>query len=88
MTEEIIQAWHFTRATLRDGRPLPKDGEWLIHDGKAIMCESGLHASRRVIDALQYAPGSTVCRVSCRRIKAEEENYKLVCYRAPYRLAD
>jgi hypothetical protein len=27
------------------------------------MCESGLHASVRLIDALQYAPGNTICRV-------------------------
>ena len=27
------------------------------------MCESGLHASERIIDALQYAPGSTICCV-------------------------
>jgi hypothetical protein len=76
-----IEAWHFTGKALRDGRPLPADGEWLIHDGPSvIMCETGLHAARRVIDALQYAPGSTVCRVSCRRIVDEHKNDKLVCW--------
>ena len=56
-------AWHFVGETLRDGRPVPKDDETLAHDGKIKLCSSGLHASKRIIDALQYAPGSTVCRV-------------------------
>ena len=77
--KKAIQAWHFTGKTLRDGRPLPKDGEWLKHEGEIVICETGLHASRRVIDALQYAPGSTICRVSCRKIEDEHKNDKLVC---------
>ena len=56
-------AWHFVGETLRDGRPIPPDGEWLEHDGDLVLCESGLHASERIIDALKYAPGGTVCRV-------------------------
>ena len=56
-------AWHFVGATLRDGRPIPADGETLKHKGKLVLCESGLHASERLIDALQYAPGWTLCRV-------------------------
>ena len=44
MAEPIkIQAWHFTGAALRDGRPIPADGEVLHHDGPLVMCESGLH---------------------------------------------
>jgi hypothetical protein len=74
-----IKAWHFAGSHLRDGRPLPKDGEWHIHEGEVVICATGLHASRRVIDALQYAPGSTICRVSCRKVVTEHENDKLVC---------
>ena len=40
-----MMAYHFVNATLRDGRPVPPDGEWLEHDGAVVMCESGLHAS-------------------------------------------
>jgi hypothetical protein len=58
-----MKAWHFVGETLRDGRPVPPDGEWLKHDGKLVMCKSGLHASKRLIDALRYAPGETICRV-------------------------
>ena len=58
-----MKAWHFVNETLRDGKPVPADGEWLEHDGELKMCESGLHASERLIDALTYAPGHTICRV-------------------------
>ena len=58
-----MKAWHFVNETLRDGRPIPPDGEWLVHDGELVMCESGLHASERILDALIYAPGNTICRV-------------------------
>ena len=61
---ETKQGWHFVDKKLRDGRDIPPDGEWLEHDGKLEMCMSGLHFSERIIDALQYAPGNTICRVS------------------------
>jgi hypothetical protein len=64
MTQPIL-AWHFTAATLRDGRPIPPDGVTLKHTGPLVMCQSGLHASVRIIDALEYAPGATICRVEC-----------------------
>jgi hypothetical protein len=60
-----ILAWHFVGATLRDGRPVPPDGEVLRHPGDLLMCASGLHASKRIIDAVYYAPGTTICRVRC-----------------------
>jgi hypothetical protein len=66
MTTDIatpIRAWHFVGATLRDGRPIPPDGEWLVHEGPLDMCKAGLHASRHPFDALQYAPGETLCLV-------------------------
>ena len=59
----MMRAWHFVNNELRDGRPIPPDGEWLEHEGELIMCESGLHASLRITDALKYAPGRYICRV-------------------------
>jgi hypothetical protein len=59
----LTLAWHFVGTTLRDGRPVPPDGEWLIHDGPVVLCESGLHASEHPFDALKYAPGPILCRV-------------------------
>ena len=73
-------AWHFVGETLRDGSPIPKDGEWLEFPGKCVMCKSGLHASREPFDALQYAPGATLCLVEVGQIEAEQDD-KLVCHR-------
>lgn len=58
-----MKAWHFVGDTLRDERPVPADGEWLVHDGPVVLCEQGLHASIDPFDALQYAPGAILCRV-------------------------
>ena len=81
MTEPAtVTAYHFVGATLRDGRPIPPDGEWLEHDGKVVMCNSGLHASRHPLDTLQFAPGSTLCLVECEDIVTEHDD-KLVCRR-------
>ena len=77
---EIVTAWHFVGDTLRDGRPIPPDGEWLVHEGPVVMCSSGLHASRRPADALKYAPGAVLCLVECAGIIYEESD-KLVCSR-------
>lgn len=56
-------AWHFVGTTLRDGRPVPADAVTLVHDGALVLCESGLHASERLLDAVDYAPGNILCRV-------------------------
>ena len=60
-----MKAWHFVGEKLRDGRPVPPDGEKLTYDGPLVMCESGLHASIKIIDALGFAPGEVICRVEC-----------------------
>ena len=62
MSKEVL-AWHFVGDALRDGRPVPADGVTLKHTGKLELCASGLHASERLIDALEYAPGPILCRV-------------------------
>ena len=74
-------AWHFVGETLRDGRPVPPDGEWLEHTGELVMCDAGLHASRRLLDALKYAPGVTLCRVRVDGRIIEESDDKLVASR-------
>lgn len=71
-------SYHFVGATLRDGSPIPPDGEWLKYSGPCAMCKSGLHASRHPFDALQYAPGNTLCLVEVRGIESEQDD-KLVC---------
>ena len=61
MTEVI--GYHFAGATLRDGRPLPRKGDVLTHEGEVVPCESGLHASEHALDALCFAPGARIARV-------------------------
>lgn len=77
-TDDTVLAWHFTGDKLRDGRPLPADGETLRHDGPLVMCRSGFHASERMIDALAYAPGPVVWRVRC-GVGIERETDKILC---------
>jgi len=57
VTANASTMYHFHGLTLRDGRRLPPIGVKLVHTGPLVMCESGLHASPRIIDALEYAPG-------------------------------
>lgn len=73
-------AWHFVGEKLRDGRPIPEDGEWLEHTGEIVWCESGLYASRTAWDALQYSPGATLCRVEVEGVEREDKD-KFVCRR-------
>ena len=66
MTEETIEAWHF----LPNDRRLRWGSREFVYPGHTIsvdcvpkLCEQGLHASTSIINALEYAPGSVLCRV-------------------------
>lgn len=74
-----MKAWHFVSDTLRDGSPIPADGVTLTHDGPLVICETGLHASERIIDALMHAPGNTICRVEVEGCETQGHDDKLVC---------
>ena len=73
-----MKAWHFTRSTLRDGSPVPHVGDTLVFAGLLRLCESGLHASLKPFDALQYAPGEHLHLVECSG-QIIKSNDKLVC---------
>ena len=77
---KTIRAWHFVSDKLRDGRPVPRNGRWLRHDGYVQMCRAGLHASLEPFDALRYAPGSILCLVAVRDVIVQDED-KLVARR-------
>ena len=65
MSEPVL-AWHFLAddGRLRFGdRPVVTAGSTLAATGRLSLCNNGMHASLRAFDALQYAPGSVVCRV-------------------------
>ena len=61
-------AWHFAPNDMRlangDGRKIIP-GKTLSVKGELSLCNHGLHASRRIIDALQYAANNQtqICRV-------------------------
>src|SRR5208282_4003197 len=58
------RAYHFAGETLRNGEPIPLDGEWLYARARDLkMCEYGLHFSEHPLDALNYAPGFTCCLI-------------------------
>ena len=63
---KTVKAWHFLSANKRlgysDGRQV-RLGRTLKIKGQPKLCEHGLHASRRLIDALKYAAGPIICRV-------------------------
>ena len=58
-----MRAWHFVGDTLRNGDPIPKDGEKLLFPGTLVLGKQGLHASLKPFDALQFAPGNVLCLV-------------------------
>ena len=59
--------WHWIREdrTLRTGEVVQAGGIYRA-TGPLVMCFNGVHASRRALDALYYAPGPVVCRVELR----------------------
>jgi hypothetical protein len=61
-----VLGWHFCRNDKRlcfnDGRRI-HTGRTIKVDCKPVLCQSGLHASRNLLDALHYAHGNILCRV-------------------------
>lgn len=81
----IIKAWWFTNSRKLpngDGRQI-RVGRVHKHKGELLICQSGLHASKRIIDALRYAKGSILCRVECSGDVIEQDD-KLVCSERKY----
>ena len=75
LAAKTYTGWHFLPADRRMQWPLERFGEAiegpLVEPGKTYevsgpveVCAWGLHACRRAIDALNYAPGTVVCRVT------------------------
>ncbi|MHB1937026.1 MAG: DUF7666 domain-containing protein [Acidobacteriaceae bacterium] len=59
-----ILAWHFLDddGLDRNGNEV-EIGQTTSVKGPIVICKHSLHWSERLIDALKYAPGSTLCRV-------------------------
>ncbi len=66
-----MKAWHFLETSRQLRWPDKRDvkpGCWYRAKGKIELCKNGMHGSKKLSDALSYAPGPIVCRV---RIKGE-----------------
>jgi len=46
-------------------------GEWVVHDGPVEICKTGLHYSRTILAALEYAPGAVLHRVEAEDVVEE-----------------
>jgi len=61
-----VKAWYFSetppRLRLGDNRKI-RPGFTHTVDCPLVLCESGLHGSARIIDALKYAPGPYIWQV-------------------------
>ena len=61
-----MEAWHFTNKNMTlgydDGRKIV-EGETLSCEGNIVLCRNGMHGSKRIIDAVHYAPGPILTRV-------------------------
>jgi hypothetical protein len=61
-----MKAWYFSneckKLRYHDNRKIELGVTHKV-DCKPVLCESGLHASKRLIDALEYAPGPILWRV-------------------------
>jgi hypothetical protein len=66
LKEKRIACWHWLAEDkrLRWGtKEKVRVGRTYTATGPLVMCENGMHGSRRLLDALQYAPGGVLCKV-------------------------
>lgn len=75
---ETLLGWHFVREDGTTGylREAAHVGQVLHVDPPIVPCERGLHASVRVLDALQYAKGAGCCRVELSGLIVPHEHDK------------
>ena len=74
--EESWFGWHFLKndGTTGQGKCKPVPGKLMHCKGELVLCENGLHASQRAIDALKYAPGPIVQRVELSGTRIDSED--------------
>ena len=61
-----MKGWHFLQENRRlryGSKEIVEVGGVYRCEGPITLCRNGMHASKRAIDALGYAPGPVVCRV-------------------------
>lgn len=90
MNDNGILAWHFLKGDGTTGNKniQVEPGQILRVEGLLKLCNHGLHASRRALDALQYAPGPVVQRVVMRGEIIEDRDKLVASERECLWLAD
>ncbi len=91
ITMERIKAWHFLPMdgkTQHRNRRLVEIGKTYSCRGNIELCVNGMHGSRRILDALQYASGSIVCEVDIWGDVKEQEDKLAGRHRKVLRMAD
>ena len=73
-----MRAWHFLKEDMTAGRGRElawADGETRTCEGDLELCKNGYHASKNIIDALDYAPGPVICHVEVtgKRINSDDK---------------
>ena len=62
-----MKAWHFCTTKMKlgydDGRRIVPGKTLGVDPDRLVPCLYGLHGSKRILDALNYAPGPIACRV-------------------------
>jgi hypothetical protein len=83
--------WHFLNEDRRlangDGRKV-KVGETYRVEGQPQLCHRGLHASKRLIDALFYAPGPVLCKVQLGGVVVHGDDKAVATERTVLAMAD
>ena len=89
--QDAILAWHW----LPDNGKLAHEPHSLVEPGQVleveppvVICENGLHASIKAIDALYYAPGAKIERVLCWGEVVQQEDKLAAQYRKCLWVAD
>ena len=90
MTElDEVKGWHFfaTEGQDRTGAPIVV-GETQFVAGKIECCESGLHACESLLDALRYAPGTWLQRVTLSGVIDRDRDKLAASHRNTLAVAD
>ena len=89
MTTEPLY-WHFLAADSRmtHTNKLVEVGKTYRIEGEPVLCKRGLHASARALDALKYAPGPVICRVTLGGIVLHSKDKSVAQERTVLAMAD
>jgi hypothetical protein len=91
MKEQKIKAWHFvadSRILAHSDLAVEAGCIYGEPEGEIVICKRGMHASRRVYDALSFAPGAQLCRVACWGDVAEHADKLVSRYREVIAIKD